>query len=66
MLIVVGAFAYQLDRTLNGTRVDLGDVLGTGFYVGAIGGVLGLIGGLMPAPWVGRREVRSVEPVDTL
>jgi hypothetical protein len=57
MLIVAGVFAYQLNRVTGSGRggSDLGDVLGSGFYAGAIGGVLAFIGGLMPSTgFVGR------------
>ena len=52
VLIVAGLFAYQLDRTLfSGT--SLTDVLDTGFYFTAVGGILALISGFLP----GRRRV---------
>jgi hypothetical protein len=51
MLVVAGVFAYQLNRVTGSARggSDLGDVLGSGFYAGAIGGVLAFLGGLLPS-----------------
>ncbi len=66
MLAVAAIFAYQLHRAVRGTRVSLGDALDTGFYIGAIGGVLAVLSSLMPA-WIGRRGAvasdAGVEPV---
>ncbi len=42
LLAVAGVFAYQLDRSLFG-GTDLGDVLDSGFYVAAVGGVVALV-----------------------
>jgi hypothetical protein len=42
VLAVAGVFAYQLDRSLFG-GTDLGDVLDSGFYVAAVGGVVALV-----------------------
>ena len=60
MLIVAGLFAYQIDQSLPGG----GDVLGTGFYVGAIGGFLAFISGFLPESWAARREVVRSSVVD--
>jgi hypothetical protein len=56
MLAVCGLFAFQLNEAL-GTADTLGDALGTGFYIGAIGGFLALMSGFVPTGWLGRREV---------
>jgi hypothetical protein len=58
MLVVTGLFAFQLDDALPAGG-DLGDALGTGFYAGAIGGLLALASGFVPSGWTTRREVRS-------
>jgi hypothetical protein len=42
VLAVAGLFAYQLDRSLF-SGSNLTDVLDVGFYVGAVGGILGFI-----------------------
>jgi hypothetical protein len=42
VLAVAGLFAYQLDRSLFAGS-SLTDVLDTGFYVGAVGGILGFV-----------------------
>ncbi len=59
MLVVAGVFAYQLNRVTGSAHggPDLGDALGTGFYVGAIGGVLAFIGGLLPSHALAAGEV---------
>jgi hypothetical protein len=51
MLVVAGVFAYQLNRVTGSGRgsQDLGDVLGSGFYAGAIGGIFAFLGGLVPS-----------------
>ena len=60
-LVITGVFAYQLHRTVDALGGDLGDVLDTGFYLAAIGGLVALVSGLMPSGWRTRREVvRSV------
>jgi hypothetical protein len=63
-LIVTGAFAYQLHRTLDALGGDLGDVLDTGFYLAAIGGLVAFVSGLMPSGWRTRREVIRSVPTD--
>jgi hypothetical protein len=56
-LIVVGVFAYQLDRTVNASGGNLGDVIDTGFYFAAIGGLLAFLSGFFPSGWSRRRTV---------
>lgn len=53
MLLVVGAFAYQLHQS----GLNLGDVLDTGFYIGAVGGFLAFLSGCLPSSMVARRPV---------
>lgn len=66
VLIVTGVFAYQLDRALAAfPGAGLGDVLDTGFYVAAIGGILAFVSALLPTGWSARREVTEVEAVRT-
>ena len=48
-LVVAGLFAYQLHRTVNAFGGDLGDVLDSGFYAAAIGGVVAFVSGLLPS-----------------
>jgi hypothetical protein len=64
LLAVAGVFAYQLDRTLGGFRSGLGDVLGSGFYVGAIAGILACVSAMLPSGWGARREIVRTEAVD--
>lgn len=61
VLIVCGLFAYQFDQSLGGGADNLGDSLGTGFYVAAVGGFLAFVSGFVPEAWFNRRErvVRS-------
>jgi hypothetical protein len=63
VLAVAGLFAYQLDRSLF-AGTNLTDVLDTGFYVGAVGGILGFVSAF--AANRSRREVvrydRTGEP----
>jgi hypothetical protein len=57
-LVVVGAFAYQLNRAVDAFGGgDLTDVLDTGFYVAAAGGLVALVSGMIPSGWKTRREV---------
>ena len=66
-LIVTGVFAYQLHRAVDALGGDLGDVLDTGFYLAAIGGLVAFVSGLLPSGWRTRREVtRSVSRDDTV
>jgi len=51
-LVVVALFVFQVDDLITGA--DTIDVLDTGVYVAAIGGVLALLSGFMPA-WRTRR-----------
>jgi len=61
MLVVVGAFIYQLDRALP-DGFDVGDALDTGIYVGGIGGILAFVSGFVPDTWARKREVvRTVD-----
>jgi hypothetical protein len=63
ILAVAGVFAYQLDRALpNG--FDVGDFLGTGFYIAAVSGILAFISGFLPSNWPARREVVTTETAD--
>lgn len=63
-LVVTGVFAYQLHRTVDALGGDLGDVLDTGFYLAAIGGLIAFVSGLMPSGWRTRREVVRSVPND--
>ena len=57
-LLVVALFAFQLHRALDATGGgNLGDVLETGFYVAAIGGLFGLVSGFFWSGWTGLRTV---------
>jgi hypothetical protein len=56
-LVVVGVFAYQLHRVTNAIGADFGDALDPGFYVAAIGGVVGFVSGFLPTTYASRREV---------
>ena len=66
MLVVCALFAWQLHRLGNRVGADLGDLLDTGFYCGAIGGLLALLSAAFPSGWFGRRNdsVDSVDSVD--
>ena len=63
-LIVTGVFAYQLHRTVDALGGDLGDVLDTGFYLAAIGGLIAFVSALIPPGWRTRREVIRSVPDD--
>jgi hypothetical protein len=63
ILAVAGVFVYQLDRALP-DGFDVADILGTGFYVAAVAGILALISGFLPSAWPTRREVVTTETVD--
>ncbi len=56
VLAVAGLFAYQLSVvvTFLFKGSDVGDVLSTGFYMAAIGGLFALASAFVPA-WLGRR-----------
>lgn len=57
-LVVVGLFTYQLHRALDAfPGAKLGDVLDTGFYFAAIGGVIAFVSGFLPSGWAARRTV---------
>jgi hypothetical protein len=56
-LVVVGVFAYQLHRVTDAIGADFVDALDAGFYVAAIGGVLGFVSGFLPATYASRRVV---------
>jgi hypothetical protein len=59
-IAVVTLFAIQLNNFVdNLPNANLGDVLDTGFYVGAIAGLVGLVSGFMPSGWKQRRSVRT-------
>lgn len=47
VLAVAALFAFQLNRVLP-AGASLTDSLGTGFYVGAVGGALAFVSGLVP------------------
>jgi hypothetical protein len=53
-LAVVGLFAYQLHRAIDAN--DFTDALDPGFYVAAIGGVLGFVSGFLPTTYASRRR----------
>lgn len=61
MIVVVGLFIFQLDDAVDG---GLGDVLGTGVYVGGIGGILALISGFAGGSWLRKREVVRSDTVE--
>jgi hypothetical protein len=63
-LVVAGLFAYQLHRTVDALGGNLGDVLDTGFYLAAIGGLVAFVSGLIPSSWRTRREVIRSVPDD--
>ena len=64
-LVVVGLFAYQLNRALDAfPGAKLGDALDTGFYFAAIGGVIALVSGFLPSGWAARRTVDRQTAVD--
>jgi hypothetical protein len=63
-LIVAAVFAYQLHRVVDALGGDLGDVLDTGFYVAAIGGIVAFVSGLIPSGWRTRREVVRSDVTD--
>ena len=66
-LVVVGVFAYQLNRTVDAFGGSLGDVLDSGFYLAAIGGIVAFVSSLIPSGWRTRREViRSVDEDGTV
>jgi hypothetical protein len=54
-LVVVGLFAYQLHRVTDAIGADFVDALDPGFYVAAIGGVLGFVSGFLPTTFAARR-----------
>ena len=55
-LIVVGLFAYQLARVVDDAGTgDLGDALGTGWYVAALAGFLLVVSAFVPTAWRVRR-----------
>jgi hypothetical protein len=57
-LVVCGLFAFQTNESLEALGgSDLGDALGTGFYVAAIAGFLAFVSGFVPEGWFRRREV---------
>jgi hypothetical protein len=65
VLIVVGVYAYQLNRSLNAfPGSDLGDVLDSGFYVAAVSGIIAFASGLLPSGWGARSEVVESDVVD--
>ena len=63
-LVVALVFAYQLNRFVDAFGGDLGDVLDTGFYFAAIGGLLGFVSAFLPSGWGVRREVVRSDAVD--
>jgi hypothetical protein len=56
-LVVVGLFAYQLHRVTDALGTDFGNALDPGFYVAAIGGLVGFVSGFLPTTYVSRRVV---------
>jgi hypothetical protein len=60
VLAVAGLFAYQLDRSLFAGS-SLTDVLDTGFYVAAVGGILGFVSAFAASR--SRREVVRTDRV---
>jgi hypothetical protein len=65
MLVLAGVYAYQLDQSSSGVgSSSVTDVLGTGWYIGAIGGFLAFISGFVPDVWAARREVVRSDTVD--
>ncbi|HEV2309925.1 MAG TPA: hypothetical protein VGU73_05345 [Acidimicrobiia bacterium] len=63
VLAVAGVFAYQLSEIVsfaqNGS--DVGDVLSTGFYLAAVGGLFALASAFARTAWFGRRAGGIVE-----
>jgi len=51
-LAVVALFAYQVDDVVTGDTID---VLDTGLYIAAVGGLLMLVSGFLPT-WLHRRR----------
>lgn len=63
VLIVLAAFAYQIDQTTEAfPGSDVTDLLDPGFYVAAISGILAVVSGLMPSRT--RNAVAETEVVD--
>jgi uncharacterized YccA/Bax inhibitor family protein len=59
-LVVAGLFAFQLHEVLDAfPGSSLTDQLDSGFYVAAIGGFVGLVGGCLPSGWSRRRTVED-------
>ena len=58
-LVVCALFAWELHHVADTFHQSLGDVLDTGFYFCAIGGVLALISGAFPSGWAGRSVDRA-------
>jgi len=61
-LIVVGLFAFQLGQVVDDSGAgDLGDALGTGWYVAALAGFLLVVSAFVPTAWRVRRT-REIPP----
>jgi len=58
-LVVVGLFAYQLNRLVDDLGGSLSDALDTGFYLAAIGGLVAFVSGFLPSGWMRRRTVET-------
>jgi hypothetical protein len=58
-LVVCALFAWELNHVADRFGQSLGDVLDTGFYMCAIGGLLAVISGAFPSGWAGRSVNRS-------
>ena len=58
-LAVTGVFAFQLYQLVDdaGAGREFGNALDTGFYIAAIGGLIALVSGFLPAGWTARRTV---------
>jgi hypothetical protein len=56
-LAVTGVFAFQLYQLVDDAGTDFGNALDTGFYIAAIGGLIALVSGFLPAGWTTRRTV---------
>lgn len=63
--VVVGLFAFQAYRLVDDIPGgNFGATLESGFYVAAIGAVLGLVSGFAPAGWTRRRSVDRYDQTD--
>lgn len=64
VLVVVVLFAVQLNSAVDRFGGSVWDSLDTGYYVGAIAGLVGLVSGFLPSGWMRRRWSESETAVD--